>query len=230
MNLSKILLLLYCFFSAISIFAIVLDNDNLFMIGKITLFPCLMFYYFDQIKKINYLFLFFFMLFFIADVIIVLGLTDTIQYLDVIFNVNHLIILFFTFQNIEKRKIDDKILIFTIFMFLLCFSIQYLVFDLVEPKNPKIAISILFSGIIVSIFNSISLYNYLKRNCYINYYFGFACLSLGLMYICFNIYQYIYNVKILRILSLTFKISAYFLFIKFIIAKEIYLLKKSSNL
>ena len=132
-----------------------------------------------------------------------------------------MIILWYTYHNIEKKPIDKVILIFTIFMFLLGLTVQYLIFDLVAPKNFNAALFIFLTGIVVCVFNSISLYNYLKRNCYVYYYFGFACLSLGLMYLFFNIYYYLYNEKILRILSLCFKVLAYFLFVKFFISKNI---------
>lgn len=221
MKLSQIFIFLFCFFSAISILGIIVDNEGLFLLGKTILFPCLMFYCFELANKKNFFFLLFMSLFYLADVIIIIQPDNQSLYLNVILNINHIIILWYTYKNIEKKPIDKTILVFTIFMFLLGLSIQYLIYDLIVIKNYNAAIGIFLSGILVCIFNSISFYNYLKRNCYVYYYFGFACLSMAFMYLFFNIYFYLYNVKILRILSLCFKILAYFLFVKFIIEKNI---------
>ncbi len=230
MKLSQILLLLFCFFSVLSILGVIIDNENLFLISKTIIFPCILFFYFDKMKKINYLFLIILLIFYLVDIILILDIPNQIFYFAVLLNINHLIILGYSIKNIEKREIEYKQLFFSIFMFLLGCSIQYLIFDLIKQQNFSVAIAIFLSGILVSIFNGISLYNYLVRNSFICYYFGFACLSLGLMYACYDIYKYVYYIKILRILSLIFKICAYFLFIKFILAKEIYLLKKENNL
>ena len=105
-------------------------------------------------------------------------------------------------------------------MFILGTTIEYLIYDLMKEKYAELGLRIFLSGILISIFNSISLYNYLLRNCYVYYYFGFACLSLALMYCFFNVYRYIFNLQALRLLSLSFKILTYFLFVKYMIAKE----------
>ncbi len=230
MKLSQILLFLFSFFSVLSILGVIIENENLFLISKTIIFPCILFYYFDKMNKINYLFLIILLIFYLVDIILILDIPNQIFYFTVLLNINHLIILGYSIKNIEKRQIEYKLLFFSIFMFLLGCSIQYLIYDLIKQQNFSAAIAIFLSGIFVSIFNGISLYNYLVRNSFICYYFGFACLSLGLMYACYDIYKYVYYIKILRILSLFFKIAAYFLFIKFILAKETYLLKKENNL
>lgn len=220
MKLSQILLVLFIFFALMCFAGIIFDNENIFMIGKTIVFPCILFYYFDQMKKVNYLFLLVLLIFYIADIIIVCDFENKMNYLEILLNVNHFLILFLAIKNIEIKPIDYQLLGFTVFMFFLGSSIQYLVFDLMQSKFPELALRIFLSGILVSIFNSISLYNYLRRNSYIYYYFGFACLCMGLMYAFFNIYKYVFYLEILRLLSLTFKILAYFLFVKYMIAKE----------
>lgn len=220
MKLSQILLILFCFFTSLCFIGIISENDTVFMVGKTILFPCILFYYFDQMKKVNFLFLLIMLIFYVADLIIVIDFDDNSQYLEVLLNINNLLILYLAVKNIEIKKLNYQLLGFTIFLFFLGSGIQYLVYDLMYEKYPELAIKIFLTGIIVSIFNSISLYNYLFRNCYVYYYFGFACLSMGLFYSFFNIYKYVYYLGILRLLSFTFKIIAYYLFVKYMISKE----------
>ncbi len=220
MKLNKILLTLFVFFTLTCFVGIIFDNENIFMVGKTIVFPCILFYYFDQMKKINYLFLLIMIIFYIADLIIVADFDNKTLYLEVLLNTNHFLILYLAIKNIEIKPLDYQILFFTIFMFFLGMSIQYLVYDLMQVKYPELALRILLSGILVAIFNSISLYNYLRRNCFVYYYFGFACLSMGLMYAFFNVYKYSFDLQLLRLLSLSFKLIAYFLFVKYMIAKE----------
>lgn len=220
MKFPNFFLILFIFFTALCFVGIIAENDIIFMVGKTAVFPCLVFYYIDHIKKINPIFLLILLIFYITDLIIVADFINKEQYLEILLNLNHLLILYLTLKNIEKKPINYKILVFTVFMFILGTTIEYLIYDLMKEKYAELGLRIFLSGILISIFNSISLYNYLLRNCYVYYYFGFACLSLALMYCFFNVYRYIFNLQALRLLSLSFKILTYFLFVKYMIAKE----------
>ncbi len=229
MKLSKILLSLFSFFSLLSVLGVFIHNDYIFLVSKTCVFPCILFYYFDKMQKLNYLFIVVLLIFYIVDILLILDIKNLIFYLALLLNINHVIILGYSIKNIEKKKIDSNLFTFTLFMFLLGGFIQYLIFDLIKTQNIVIAYSIFISGIIVAFFNSISLYNYLNRNSYVHFYFGFGCLSIALMYACYDIYRYVYYLDVLKILSLIFKVASYYLFIKFMLANEKLEIKRTST-
>ena len=119
MKLSQILLILFCFFTSLCFIGIIFENDTAFMVGKTIVFPCILFYYFDQMKKINILFLLIMLIFYVSDLIIVIDFENKIEYLEVILNINNLLILYLAIKNIETKKLDYQLLGFTIFMFFL---------------------------------------------------------------------------------------------------------------
>ncbi len=222
MKLSKILLFLFYFFSLLSVLGILFHEENLFLISKTCLFPCILFYYFHKMKRLDYVFLTILFIYYSIDILLILDVKYLLYYSAFLLNINHFIILGYSIRNIEIKKIDLTLFLFAFFMFLLGGFIEFLIFDLINTLNKIVVISMFLSGIIVTFFNSIALYNYLLRSNFINLYFGFGCLCIALMYACFDIYKYVYDSDVLKILSLIFKIATYYLFIKFILAKERY--------
>lgn len=213
-------MLFFLFFSSLSIMCIIFKSENLFLVAKTCVFPSILFYYLERTIKINKIFLIVLIIFYSVDLLLILQINNLIFYLAILLNINHLIILVYSIQNIEKIKINVSHFLFTIFLFLIGCLIQYLIFISIVTTDEKSAMMIFISGMLVVVFSSIAFYNYSIRSNYKNFYFGFACLSIGFMYAFYDIYKYIFYSDILKILSLICNVLSYYFFIKFFLADE----------
>ena len=229
MTLNKILIYLCCFFTLLSILGVFAHCDNLYAVAKMAILPCVLIFYFRISKKINFFFLIVLAFFYVINVLLILEIDNFLLFAGILLNMNHVLLLWTAIRNTEKIKIDFLTLAFTCFMFLLGFSIQYILYDLMVVSNQNIALFVLYSGILLCTFNSLALYNYLMRNSYINFYFGFGCLSIGLVYATFYVYKYVLYLDFLKISSLIFEVIAYYLFVNFMLANEKLVLKRMKS-
>lgn len=226
MRSAKVLFYLFCLFTLLSVLGIFLRFEYLYLVAKTAILPCILLFYFNKTKKINYFFLMVLINFYIIDFTLIYENSKLLFYLGILLNINHFFLLITTIQNTEKLKVDYLTLAFTVFMFLLGFSIHYIIYDLLSLNNINIALFVIYSSILLCLFNSLALYNYLMRNSYINFYFGFGCLSIGLTYATYYVYEYVFYLDFIKACSLIFQVIAYYLFIKFMLAKERLILKQ----
>ena len=207
-------------FLFLSIIGIIFKNENLFLVAKTCVFPCILFYYLQRSIKINKILLFILIIFYVVDLLLTLQIDNLIIDLTVLLNINHLIIFVYSLKNIEKIKFNINFFAFTFFLFLIGFAIQYLLFISIDVPYKRSALTIFLSGLLVTVFSSIAFYNYSIRSNYKNFYFGFACLAIAFMYAFYDIYKYIYYSDILKIFSLICQMLSYYFFIEFSLADE----------
>lgn len=229
MTINKILTYLFYFFTLLSTLGVFIHCNYLYVIAKIAILPCILIFYFRISKKINFFFLTVLAFFYVIDILVILEIDNFLLFAGILLNTNHVLLLLTAIRNTENIKIDFLTLAFSLFMFLLGFSIQYILYDLMLVNNQNIALFVIYSGILLCTFNSLALYNYLMRNSYINFYFGFGCLSIGLVYATFYVYKYVLYLDFLKSSSLIFEVIAYYLFVSFMLANEKLVLKRMKS-
>jgi hypothetical protein len=220
MKLNIILLFLFLICSVFCVVGAVSENEMLFLVAKTMVFPTIIFYYFDQTKKVNYLFVLSLFLFYLADVFIILDLKYLNLLLGIAINSSHIILLRFVFQDIDKTKKNQKIFWFSVLVFLIVQGSHVPIFIFMYESNFVLTTFIFISAIILSSICTIGFYNYCFTKSKSNFYFMITCICFVFMYLSFHVYKYIHFVAILKYLSLICKLASYFFVVKYMIYRN----------
>jgi hypothetical protein len=220
MKLNIILLFLFLICSILCVIGSVFENETLFLVAKTMVFPTIIFYYFDQTQKINYLFVLSLFLFYLADVFIILDLKYLNLLLGISLNISHIILLRFVFQDLDKTKKSEKIFWLSVLVFLIVQGSHVAIFIFMYESNFVLANIIFISAIILSTICSIGFYNYCFTKSKSNFYFMITCICFVFMYLSFHVYKYIHFVAILKYLSLICKLASYFFVVKYMIYRN----------
>ncbi len=216
-----ILLFLFLICSILCLIGSVLEKETLFLVAKTMIFPIIIFYYFDQTKKVNYLFVLSLFLFYLVDIFIILDLKNLNTLLGITLNCSHLILLFFVIQDIDKSKKSVPIFWLSVLVFLVVQGLHIPIFVFMYKSNFILASVIFVSAIILSLICSIGFYNYGNTKSKANLYFVITCICFVIMYLSFHIYKYILFVALLKYLSLICKLASYYFVVKYMIFRKV---------
>ncbi len=225
MRLDRLFLFLFIICCLLCLTAFIINDQNLFLIAKTMIFPTITFYYFDLVKKINYLFVFALFLFYLADIFILLDTLYMTFALAIILNISHLLILKLAIQDIKFPIKKDKLFWSSVLFLFFVQSLQIPIFILMRDSNFVLGLFIFVTNIVLSTTCGIAFYNYFLKKSSASLYFLITCVLFVILYLAFYIYKYIYFVAFLKYLSMIFKLASYFFIVKYMISKDKFLIE-----
>ena len=226
MKTSKIALIIYTICCVLAIIADVFRLEALKLFTIPLIIPALFFYYFIEIKKLNFLICLFFLFNFIGDAIGIMNFDNEIKFIMFPFFISNTIIVFLMFKNLEKFKFNFLNIVSLLIIGSFLFYVWLFVIDLFTFSEGSIKIQVIVFGF--SLFSMIFLasYNTIWRinisNLYLMVY-GTCVLISDVFYITFNFQN---QLVILDYIHFTCQIFSYFFFVKYILLRETHFINK----
>ncbi len=209
-------LILYVSSISLVLIAKVFDFENLLLIAKSVVVPSIFYYYLQTRRdKVNILFSIALVFFFIADMILVVYPNSAIVAVMLCGVVSYLILIRFAVR--DSHHINSKpIYILTITALLVLLGVVLLpiinlsILEIAE--NYKIY---LLYGIILWVFLSISIYNYISiaNNAFLYLCIAAVCLFLSDVFYCVNVYMV--ELPVISILNLLTQLLSYFFIVRY---------------
>ncbi len=220
MKLSNFFLLLFLVCSILCIVGFIIDSETLFLVAKTMIFPTIIFYYFDLTKQENYLFVVSLFLFYLSDVLIILDIKYMNLILAIVLNISHFILLYLSFQDIDKTKKNIITIWQSVLVFFIVQGLHLPIFYYISKNNFILAISIFLSAIVVSVICAVGFYNFKTNKSRANLYFLLTCICFVFMYLSYEIYKFIYFITFMKYFSLINKLATYFFSVKYMIHRD----------
>ncbi|WP_320814996.1 lysoplasmalogenase family protein [Flavobacterium sp.] len=204
--------------------AVLAGNEYLALLTKPIIIPSMFVYYFLESRmKINYLFLFSLLAFFVGDMLYLVNIDDYYIIGLFIFLTPYLVILFFLFQDffsLLKRKVVNK---FNITFLIIFFFIIYLlisILNVLEAESKQEFIYFLLFGIELALMGIFATLLYINENSRVNFFLIIAVSLFIISDIFFILNKNFFPLLVFKLGNVSSQIISYYFYTRYFIEKQ----------
>lgn len=175
---------LILYFTALLLFiiSVLIDSDNLELFSKPIIIPSIYYFYYISVRgKINYLFSFSILSFFIGEILILISAEDYLLLSLIALIIPYFIVFYFMLQDLiyylKKRKINLNVFSFYIFVMFLAYLLSNVLLMIFEENSLEFYIYVLYGVVLLflGVLAFVMQINYTNK----------AILFAGLTIVCF---------------------------------------------
>lgn len=218
-------LVLYFIACAIYMLSVILKDENLMLLSKPVIAPSILFYYWQEMKgRISFAYLATIVLFFIGDMVILIGMKESFIYIILLFLIAYVIYLKNISENLIKYKLRIKQKTHFLVLLMCIFFLFYLFvasMDLLIESGMKNLGLLIVYGLILLLIGFVSSFSYILKPSRLNFFMCITSLCFIISDVFYTLKTYYYELEIFDWFNNLTQVLSYYYVTKYFIIKQL---------